>query len=61
MEIKNFCPCTKVECPLHSNCKACIMKHKQAQQIPHCLFPNNKGDRSISHFYTTLKEIYEKN
>ncbi len=60
MENKDFCPCTKKGCALHGNCKACIMKHKKANQIPHCLFPNNNGNRSVENFYLTIKEELER-
>ncbi len=59
MEHKDGCPCTKKECALHGNCKACIIKHNKAEQIPHCLFPDNNGDRSVENFYVFLKKRYE--
>ncbi len=59
MENKDFCPCHKKECLFYGNCKGCIAKHKKANQIPHCLFPDNNGDRSLENFYRSLKAIYE--
>ncbi len=58
MSEKDFCTCTKEGCPLHGNCKACIMKHNKANQIPHCLFPEHGGDRSKENFYKSLKGKY---
>ncbi len=55
MENKDHCSCVKKDCPLHGNCKACIAKHNKVKQIPHCIFPNNNGDRSIKNFYNYLK------
>ncbi len=60
MEKKDFCPCTKEDCNFHGNCRACVEKHRKAGQIPHCLFPNSHGDRSIKNFYLMLKKEYEK-
>ncbi len=60
MENKDYCTCPKQQCPLHGNCKACIIKHKNANQLSHCLFPNNNGDKSLENFYYSLKEIYEE-
>ncbi len=59
MENKDFCPCINKGCPLYGNCKACIAKHKKANQIPHCLFPDSNGDRSVKNFYLSLKKLYE--
>ena len=35
--IKNEkCPCTKVNCSLHGNCKQCIEKHKNSNNFTAC-------------------------
>ncbi len=59
MEINKVCPCTKISCPLHGNCMACIAKHKLKDQMPHCIFPDNNGDRSLKNFYEALKQRFE--
>ncbi len=55
MKTKPDCPCTKKDCKFHGNCAACITKHNKVEQLPHCIFPDNNGDRSIKNFYTKLK------
>ncbi len=60
MKNKDFCPCTKKDCALRTNCKLCVAKHNMAKQIPHCLFPNNDGNRSLENFYFSLKQLYSE-
>ena len=33
----NPCPCPGVKCKTHGRCCECIVKHKQAGNVPYCL------------------------
>ncbi len=58
METKVDCPCKKMDCKFHGNCAACIAKHNKAEQLPHCIFPDNDGDRSVKNYYIKLKDKF---
>ncbi len=53
------CPCPKVNCVNHGRCCSCVNKHKATDSLPHCLFMDNEGDKSIENYYRTLKERFE--
>jgi hypothetical protein len=53
------CPCPKTTCTNHKKCCACIIKHKETDSLPFCLFEDNDGDKSLYNFYIKLKEKYE--
>jgi len=53
------CPCPKKDCSNHSKCCACVIKHKETDSLPYCLFMNNDGDKSIKNYYVKLKERFE--
>ena len=54
------CPCTKSTCPNHKKCCACVIKHKDEDSVPFCLFLDNDGDKSNENLYRKLKERFEK-
>ncbi len=59
MKGKVNCPCKNTACKFHANCAECIAKHNKAEQLPHCLFPDNEGDKSVKNYYKKLKEKFE--
>jgi hypothetical protein len=54
------CACPKTTCPNHKKCCACVIKHKETDSLPFCLFLDNDGDKSLENFYRKLKERFEK-
>jgi len=61
MACKNVkeCICPKKTCKNNGVCCACVIKHKETDSLPFCLFPNNDGDKSINNYYNKLKERFE--
>lgn len=53
------CPCPKKTCPNNGKCRSCVIKHKETDSLPFCLFLNNDGDKSVKHYYEKLKERFE--
>ena len=49
----------KCACPNNGKCCACVIKHKETDSLPYCLFPDNEGDKSLSNFYKMLKTRFE--
>jgi hypothetical protein len=58
-ENKINCPCPKSECENHCTCYDCVMKHKNTDSLPYCLFKDNGGDKSLENFYRKLKLRFE--
>ena len=56
-----ICICPKTDCHNHSQCCACIIKHKDTDSLPYCLFLDNGGDKSVANFYRKLKKRFEVN
>ena len=54
------CACPKIACPNHKKCCDCVIKHRETDSLPYCLFLNNDGDKSLKNFYIKLKERFEK-
>ena len=54
------CACPKKECPHNGKCCSCVIKHKETDSLPFCLFPNNNGDKSLLNFYNILQNRFEK-
>ena len=54
------CACPKTSCPNHKKCCLCVMKHRETDSLPYCLFPDNDGDKSLVNFYRKLKERFEQ-
>jgi len=53
------CTCPKKTCKNHGKCHACVIKHRETDSLPYCLFPNNDGDKSLRNFHRKLKERFE--
>jgi len=53
------CACPKVECPNHSKCCLCVIKHRETDSLPFCLFLDNGGDKSNRNFYEVNKKRFE--
>ncbi len=58
--IKVDCPCPKTTCKNHGKCADCVVKHKNTDSLPYCLFPAENGDKSNLHYYKTLKTRFDK-
>jgi len=54
------CACPKTTCPNHKKCVECVIKHRETDSVPFCLFLNNDGDKSMANLYRKLKERFEK-
>ncbi len=55
----NSCTCTYEPCSRKGNCCQCIQYHRQADELPGCLFPaeaERTYDRSISKFIASVKK-----
>ena len=55
------CACPKTTCPHHKKCCECVVKHKETDSLPFCLFPNNDGDKSMENLHRKLKQRFEDN
>jgi len=53
------CPCPRTACQNYKKCCACVLKHKETDSMPFCLFQNNDGDKSMENLYRKLKERFE--
>jgi hypothetical protein len=53
------CVCPKKTCPNYGKCCACVIKHKETDSLPFCLFLDNNGDKSLENYYKTLKKRFE--
>ena len=53
------CCCPKTTCQNHSNCCDCVIKHRETDSLPFCLFIDNDGDKSVANYYCKLKERFE--
>lgn len=53
------CACPKKSCPNNGLCCACVIKHRDTDSLPYCLFPNNDGDKSVKHYYEKLKKRFD--
>ncbi|MDR2940414.1 MAG: hypothetical protein LBV08_08875 [Clostridiales bacterium] len=55
----NGCPCPKKLCANNGKCCACIVKHREADSLPFCMFQDNGGDKSTGNYYRKLKARFE--
>ena len=53
------CACPKKSCPNNGKCCECIIKHKNTDSLPFCLFSDNDGDKSVGNYYKKLKVRFE--
>jgi len=54
------CSCPKTECPNHKKCCVCVIKHRETDSLPYCLFLDNEGDKSMENLYKKLKIRFNK-
>jgi hypothetical protein len=47
MEMKDICPCVKLDCPNHGNCQKCTSRHLKIRSLNYCAF------------YSVLSELQE--
>ena len=53
------CICPKLSCKNHGRCCDCVIKHRETDSLPYCLFPDNGGDKSNENHYRVLKRRFE--
>ena len=56
---ENECACPKVECPRHGKCCDCVVRHRDNDSLPFCMFPDSNGDRSVRGYYEMLKKRFD--
>jgi len=54
------CPCPRTECENHRVCCVCVIKHKDTDSLPFCMFTDNDNDKSNAAYFKKLKERFEK-
>jgi len=52
------CLCPNTSCKDHSKCCDCVLKHKNTDSLPFCLFQDNGGDKSVKNYYRKLQERF---
>ena len=55
------CSCPKITCENYGKCCACVIKHRNTDSLPFCLFEDNNGDKSNRNRYEVLKTRFENN
>jgi len=53
------CACPQNTCPRRGKCCDCVVKHRETDSLPYCLFPDNGGNKSVENYYRKLKERFE--
>ena len=53
------CACPKTTCQNHKKCCTCVIKHRDTDSLPYCLFIDNEGDKSLKNLYHKLKKRFE--
>ena len=53
------CACPKTTCPNYKKCCVCIIKHRETDSLPYCMFLDNDGDKSVANYYKRLRERFE--
>ena len=48
------CACPKKTCPNNGKCCACVIKHRETDSLPYCLFLDIGGDKSNYNHYRVL-------
>lgn len=48
-----------MSCPNNGRCCACVIKHRETDSLPYCLFLDNDGDKSVKNYYQKLKMRFE--
>ncbi|WP_312651290.1 GNAT family N-acetyltransferase [Aminipila sp.] len=54
------CACPKKTCPNNGKCCTCVIKHRETDSLPYCLFMDNEGDKSNYNHYLKLKNRFER-
>ena len=49
------CACPKTTCENHKKCCACVIKHRDTDSLPYCLFLDIDGDKSMRNLYDKLQ------
>ena len=52
------CPCPKTKCSNHGKCCDCVLKHKNTDSLPYCLFDGDGGKKSNENYYRFLKKRF---
>jgi hypothetical protein len=52
------CVCPKKSCVNNGKCCDCVIKHKETDSLPFCLFEDNGGDKSLENYYLKLKKRF---
>jgi len=55
----NDCSCPKTTCENYRRCCVCIVKHRETDSLPHCMFIDNGGDKSVTNYYRYLKKRFK--
>jgi len=53
------CVCPETTCANYGKCCACVVKHRNTDSVPFCLFTYNDGDKSMANLFKKLKERFE--
>jgi len=53
------CACPRKECENNGRCCACVVKHRETDSVPFCMFVDNDGDKSMKCLYFKLKDRFE--
>ena len=53
------CACPKTSCENNGKCCDCVVKHRESDSIPFCLFLDNDGDKSMENLFRKLKARFE--
>jgi len=51
------CACPKTTSENNGKCCACVIKHKETDSLPFCLFLDNGGDKSVANYYRKLGSV----
>lgn len=74
MEMKDICPCHKLDCPNHGNCEKCTSRHLRKGSLNYCGFytilptlkeaiaasPESPTAKKLSSLIETREENYDK-
>ncbi len=74
MEMKDICPCHKLDCPNHGNCEKCTSRHLRKGTLNYCGFytilptlkeaiaasPESPTAKKLSSLIETREENYDK-
>jgi len=58
-KVIDYCACPNTSCPNYGKCCECVIKHRNTDSLPYCLFIDNDGDKSVYNYYKKLKARFE--